>query len=164
MFSFVFFFTELAVELSKNGKHDIQLIPGATEIFMLLFADDAILLSSTPADLQNRLSHLKIEADRLYLTVNLDKTNMMVFRMGGHLAARKRWLYGDDCLFVSWYFEPSQSQRVTSWLKTMYNLSSIYSARKSSNHKLSINHKISHDTNLHKTKHTQTSDTILSKN
>ena len=36
----------------------------------------------------------------------------------------------------------------------MFNLSSIYSARKSSNHKLSINHKISHDTNLHKTKHT----------
>ena len=35
----------------------------------------------------------------------------------------------------------------------------IYSARKSSNLKLSINHKISHDTNLHKTKHTQTSDT-----
>ena len=59
------------------------------------------------------------------------------------------------CKLVSWYFELSQPQRVTSWLKTMFNLSSIYSARKSSNHKLSINHKISHDTNLHKTKHTQ---------
>ena len=67
-------------------------------------------------------------------------------------------------ILVSWYFEPSQPQRVTSWLKTMFNLSSIYSARKSSNHKLSINHKISRDTNLHKTKHTQTSDTKLSKN
>ena len=32
----------------------------------------------------------------------------------------------------------------------MFNLSPIYSARKSSNHKLSINHKISPDTNLHK--------------
>ena len=29
----------------------------------------------------------------------------------------------------------------------MFNLSPIYSARKSSNHKLSINHKISSDTN-----------------
>ena len=65
---------------------------------------------------------------------------------------------------VSWYFEPSQPQRVTSWLETMVNLSPIYSARKSSNHKLSIDHKISHDTNLHKTKHTQTSDTKFSKN
>ena len=33
----------------------------------------------------------------------------------------------------------------------MFNLAPIYSAHKSSNHKLSINHKISHDTNLHKT-------------
>ena len=41
----------------------------------------------------------------------------------------------------------------------MFNLAPIYSARKSSIHKLSINHKISHDTNLHKTKHTKTSDT-----
>ena len=33
----------------------------------------------------------------------------------------------------------------------MFNLSPIYSALKSSNHKLSMNHKISPDTNLHKT-------------
>ena len=39
-----FFINELAVELSKNGKHGIQLIPGAIEIFMLLFADDVIPL------------------------------------------------------------------------------------------------------------------------
>ena len=44
----------------------------------------------------------------------------------------------------------------------MLNLAPTYSARKSSNHKLSTNHKIRHDTNLHKTKHTQTSDTKLS--
>ena len=91
---FSFFINEIAVELSKNGKHGIQLIPGAIEIFMLLFADDVILLLSTPAGLQNQLNHLKIEADRLYLTVNLYETNILVFRMGGHLAARERWLYG----------------------------------------------------------------------
>ena len=33
----------------------------------------------------------------------------------------------------------------------MFNLAPIYSARKSSNYKLSINHKITPDTNLHKT-------------
>ena len=51
---------------------------------------------------------------------------------------------------VSWYPEPSQPQRTTSGLKPMFNLSPIYFARKSSNLKLSINHKISPDTNLHK--------------
>ena len=61
-------------------------------------------------------------------------------------------------LLVSWYFEPSQPQRITSRLKTMFNLSLIYSARKSSNHKFSQNHKICPDTNLHKAKQTQTSN------
>ena len=57
-------------------------------------------------------------------------------------------------LLVSWYFEPSHLQRITSQLKTMFNLAAIYSAHKSTNHKLSINPKIRHDPNLHKTKHT----------
>ena len=43
------FIHELAVELSKRGRHGIQLIRGATEIFLLLFADDVILLSNTIA-------------------------------------------------------------------------------------------------------------------
>ena len=51
---------------------------------------------------------------------------------------------------VSWHFQLNQPQRITSQLKTMFYLSPVYSARKSSNHKLSKNHKISPDTNLHK--------------
>ena len=65
---------------------------------------------------------------------------------------------------ASWYFEPSQSQKIASQLKTKFSLSAIYSARKSPNHKLSKNHKISPDTNLHKTNHTQTSNTTFLKN
>ena len=38
---------------------------------------------------------------------------------------------------VRWYFESSQSQRITSRLETMFSLSPIYSACKSSNHTLS---------------------------
>ena len=49
------------MEVSRNGKHCIQMIPGAIEIFLLLFADDVILMSSTPAGLQNQLNHLKNE-------------------------------------------------------------------------------------------------------
>ena len=56
---------------------------------------------------------------------------------------------GVSLLFVSWYFERSQPQRITSRPKTMFSLSAIYSERKSANHKLSRNHKISPDTNAH---------------
>ena len=58
-------------------------------------------MSSTPAGLQNQLNYVKNEADRLYLSGNLDKTNIMVFRMGGHLAARERWVYGDEKVKVT---------------------------------------------------------------
>ena len=51
---------------------------------------------------------------------------------------------------VSRYFEPSQSQRITSGLKTNFNLSPSYSAHKSC-HKYFKICKISLDTNLHKT-------------
>ena len=50
---------------------------------------------------------------------------------------------------VGWYFEPSQPQRVTSGLKTNFNLSPGYSAHKSLNYKFSQIDEISPDTNLH---------------
>ena len=48
--------------------------------------------------------------------------------------------------------------------KTNFNLSPIYSSHKWSNHKFPRNHKITPDTNLHVTKHIQTSNTKYSKN
>ena len=87
---FSLFVNELAVEVSRNGKHGIQMIPGAIEIVLLLFADDVILMSSTPTGLQNQLNHLKNEADRLYLSVNLDKTNIMFFLYGWTLGCERK--------------------------------------------------------------------------
>ena len=63
---------------------------------MLLFADDVTLLSKMMG-LQNQPDHLKKEADRLYLTVNLDEMNVMIFRTGGHLVVSEKWLYGNGC-------------------------------------------------------------------
>ena len=54
--------------------------------------------------------------------------------------------YKTNVQLVSWYFELSQPQMITSRLKAMFNLFPIYSARKTSNHKLSKIHKISPDT------------------
>ena len=93
---FSFFINELAVELSKKGKHGVQIIPGTIEIFLLLFADDVVLLSQTVKGLQNQLNVLKGEADRLGLRVNLQKTNIIVFRKGGHLSQQEKWFYGTE--------------------------------------------------------------------
>ena len=73
-----FFVSELAVEVPRNGKHGRESSPGAIEIFLLLFADDIIFLSSTPVGFHNQLNHVKNETDRLYFSVNFDKTNNMI--------------------------------------------------------------------------------------
>lgn len=77
-----FFIKELAIEISKGGKHGIQLISEAVEIFLLLFPDDVVFASDTFTDLQNQLNLLKQEADKLKLTVSLDKTDVIAFRKG----------------------------------------------------------------------------------
>ena len=56
---FSLFISEVADFVRENGKHGIQLIPGFEEIFLLLFADDIVLISSTPSGLQNQIDNLE---------------------------------------------------------------------------------------------------------
>ena len=78
----------------QRGRHGIQLIPDLIEIFILLFADDVILVSDTVCGLQNQLDVLFDTANRLSLFVNMDKSKIVVFRNGGHIALREKWKYG----------------------------------------------------------------------
>ena len=61
----------------------------------MLFADDVVLLSYTVVGLQHQLNMLAKNADCLDLTVNLEKSNIVVFRNGGYLARREKWFYKD---------------------------------------------------------------------
>ena len=65
---------ELANEIFGKARHGIPLGPTDIELFLLLFADDLTLLASTVIGLQNQLNVLSVAAERLCLTVNLDKS------------------------------------------------------------------------------------------
>jgi hypothetical protein len=69
-------------------------------ILILLFADDVALLSDSVIGLQTQLNILYDTAKRLGLVVNLEKSNIVVYRNGGHLAANESWHYGDNVLVV----------------------------------------------------------------
>ena len=59
-------------------------------------------MSSTPSGLQNQINSLEKASKSLGLTVNLDKTKVMVFRKGGHIAAGEKWfLYGKEIKIVN---------------------------------------------------------------
>ena len=59
----------------------------------MLLADDVVLLSETVVGLQTQLNSLQRAASSLQLKVNMSKSNLIVFRKGGYLGARERWMY-----------------------------------------------------------------------
>ena len=69
-------------------------------MFIMLLADDVVLLSYTPVGLQHQLNLLARNADALDLTVNLEKSNIVVFRNGGYLARCEKWYYKDSVVKV----------------------------------------------------------------
>ena len=52
-----------------------------------------VLLSYTVIGLQQQLNILRDTAKKLGLVVNSQKSNVVVFRNGGHIAAREKWFY-----------------------------------------------------------------------
>ena len=59
----------------------------------MLFADDVVLLSNTIAGLQQQLNVLRDTAKRLHFVVNFEKSQVVIFRNGGYIAAREKWFY-----------------------------------------------------------------------
>ena len=92
---------EVAYQVAQGGRTGYQMIPGAQEIFALLFADDIVLLSLTPAGLQTQLNNLKLAAENLGLIVNLNKSAILVYRKGGYLGRLERWHYGNQPIQVT---------------------------------------------------------------
>ena len=101
---FSLFINEVAEEVTLKGRHGFQFLPGLREIFLLLFADDIALLSSTPVGLQNQLNSLATASDRLGLKINMNKTKVMIFRKGGRLSKQEKWfMKGTEIEIVNEY-------------------------------------------------------------
>ena len=83
-FCFRWFINELPVNVIKGSKHGAILTSTLVEIFILLFADDILLLSETAVGLQNQLNISYRSSEKLQLKVNFDKGNIIVFRKGGY--------------------------------------------------------------------------------
>ena len=88
---FSLYINAVADYVRKKGRHGVQMVPGMSEVFSLLFADDVVLISTTPVGLQNQLDNLLHMSKTLSLRINADKTKVMVFRRGGHLATGENW-------------------------------------------------------------------------
>ena len=94
------FINELTLEVIGNGRHGANFSADILEIFILLLADDIVLLSETVVGLQTQLNSLCRAAKSLQLKVNLSKSNIIVFRKGGYLSMHEKWLYDGNAMPV----------------------------------------------------------------
>ena len=85
----------MARQIETNCGHGIQLHPDIVHIFLLLFADDIVLFSSTINGLQNQIYELENYCDKWKLTVNREKTKIVVFKNGGKSSKKEIWFYKD---------------------------------------------------------------------
>ena len=105
-FSFPFYFflndhhDEFVTDNWVGGCH-----MGLVEILYLLFADDLVLIAETAIKLQRLLNQLGNYCDKYKLTVNLEKTNIVVFRKGGRLRSYEKWYYQGKLITVVSYFK-----------------------------------------------------------
>uniref|UniRef100_A0A9J7YWS7 ribonuclease H n=1 Tax=Cyprinus carpio carpio TaxID=630221 RepID=A0A9J7YWS7_CYPCA len=95
---FNIYINELAEALERSGS-----IPGLalhdSEVKCLLYADDLVLLSPTAEGLQHSLALLEQYCEEWALTVNLDKTRVMVFQKKARSQGnRYQFSYGGEVL------------------------------------------------------------------
>ena len=91
---FSMFLTDVEMQLADNGNDGITL--DQLTLYLLLFADDAVIFSETPEGLQKSLDNFEIYCQKWNLTVNVDKTKIVVFRKAGHLAHNESWTYNNQ--------------------------------------------------------------------
>lgn len=80
-FLFALFINDIEEFFRKSGMTGVN-IDGITELLMLLFADDIVILSKSPLDVQHKLNILEAYARYKGLSVNIDKTKILIFHRG----------------------------------------------------------------------------------
>jgi hypothetical protein len=89
LFSFYINDFEMCFIRENCPSVELQLV----NIFLLMYADDTVLISETPDGLQSMLDALYSYTKEWNLTVNIDKTKILVFRNGGKVNDKEKWTY-----------------------------------------------------------------------
>ena len=97
---FSLFISSVADYVRANGQHGVQMQTGQNEIFLLIFADDIALISTSPVGLQTQINNLAYASEQIGLNVNITKTKVMVFRRGGFLGKGEKWYLSGNKLDV----------------------------------------------------------------
>ena len=71
-----------------------------TDINCLMFADDLVLISESAKGLQACLNKLQQYCDTWCLTININKTKIIIFNKGGRQILRYKFIIYDTCIDI----------------------------------------------------------------
>ena len=76
----------------------------AIEVFLLMYADDIVLVGDTILELQRKINMLEIFWEKWGMEVNLKKTKVVVFRNGGKTSKSERFFYRNRSVEIVTYY------------------------------------------------------------
>ena len=79
---FMFFINDIITCIEPHAEDTISV--DDVVLFMLLYADDAVIFAQSAESLQNMLSDIQDYCNTWHLTINTNKTKIMVFEKGRH--------------------------------------------------------------------------------
>ena len=91
---FSLFANDIELFLSNNNENMITL--DQLSIYLLLFADDAVIFSETPKGLQKSLDNLYEYCERWKLKVNVEKTKVVIYKKGGNNSQNEPIFYNNE--------------------------------------------------------------------
>ena len=100
---FIIFINELEKMLKKSKFRGISL-GNAIEVFLLMYADDIVLLGDTVLELQKKINILEKFCDKWCMEVNLTKTQVIVFMNGGKTSKSERFTYKSSTVKIVTYY------------------------------------------------------------
>ena len=122
---FILYLNELSKQLVRNDCKGIYIDENHQNTNLLLFADDLVLFGDNVGRLQDLLNNLSVFCKRWGLSVNMSKTNFMVFRNGGIIKKNEKVYFDgrliDNCTYYK-YLGVVMSTRL-SWSPAQKTLS-----------------------------------------
>ena len=76
----------------------------AIEVFLLMYADDVVLVGDTVLELQRKINILEIFCEKWGMEVNLKKTKVVVFRNDGRTSKSDRFFYTNRSVEIVIYY------------------------------------------------------------
>ena len=88
----------MEIELINSGCQTYEL--KSLNLFLLMYADDTVLLSENGDDLQKMINSVNICSNEYGLYINLLKTKIVIFRNRGHAKAEEKWFLNGNKIDV----------------------------------------------------------------